>query len=520
MARPYVARLIEKHGLSGDTRPLAAVLVLVVALNAAGAMIVEIVAGRLLAPYFGMSLYSWTTVIGVVLTGLALGHWLGGRLADAHPGHRRALLGLACLAGAATTVLVLPLVAIAAGVADAFGLPPAGGVLVTGFVAFLLPSVAAGLVQPIATTFGLEALGAGAGRTVGRMLAAGVVGAIAGTFLAGFVLVAYLGSAGAIWLVAAVNALLAALLLAAGRLRLAGIGGFLVAGGFAATGAAPPLLGTPCEQESAYYCISVLPGERIDLPGARLMRLDALPHSLNAPDPARLEFSHLQLVDELVRARLGDRPFASFLVGGGGYTLPRAWLARDPANAVTVAELDPLVTEIAMAEMWFAPGSATRVLHEDARVALARAPGDRRYDVIVGDAFRDIAVPVHLVTDEFHALVRERLAPEGFYVLNVIDAVGPRRLASSIARTLEERFAVVEMWVETAEVQTSDFANFLVYASAVPSGLASPFRSVTEPVRRFERTAARAMGEAGVVRLTDDYAPVERLMLDHWFFGR
>jgi MFS family permease len=520
MTRPLVARLIDRYGLAGDTQPLAAVLVLVVALNAAGAMIVEIVAGRLLAPYFGMSLYSWTTVIGVVLTGLAIGHWAGGRLADAYPGHRRALLGLACLAGAGTTVLVLPLVAIAAGTTGAMGLPPAAGVLVTGFAAFLLPSAAAGLVQPIATTYGLQALGAGAGRTVGRMLAAGVVGAIAGTFLAGFVLVAYLGSAGSIWLVAALNALLAALLLAAGRLRLLGIAGCVLAGGVAATGAEPPLFGTPCQQESAYYCISVLPGHRVDLPGARLMQLDALPHSINMRDPEELAFSHLQLVDELVRARFGERPFASFLVGGGGYTLPRAWLARDPANAVTVAELDPLVTEIAMAEMWFAPGPMTRVLHEDARVALAREPEDQHYDVIVGDAFRDIAVPVHLVTDAFHDLVQGHLAADGFYVLNVIDAVGPRRLASSIVRTLESRFAVVEMWVETEEVQTSDFANFLVYASAVPSGLASPFRSTTEPRRRFERAAARELGEHGIVRLTDDHAPVERLMLDHWFFGR
>ena len=56
-------------------------LALAVALNAAAAMVLEIAAGRLLAPYFGMSLYTWTTVIGVVLAGLAAGHWIGGRLA-------------------------------------------------------------------------------------------------------------------------------------------------------------------------------------------------------------------------------------------------------------------------------------------------------------------------------------------------------------------------------------------------------------------------------------------------------
>ena len=64
-------------------RPVAQVVFFsAVALNAAGAMVVEITAGRLLAPYFGMSLYTWTTIIGIVLAGLTVGHWLGGALAD------------------------------------------------------------------------------------------------------------------------------------------------------------------------------------------------------------------------------------------------------------------------------------------------------------------------------------------------------------------------------------------------------------------------------------------------------
>lgn len=64
---------------TGD-RALALLLVPAVALNAASVMVVEIVAGRLIAPYFGMSLYTWTTGIGVVLAGLSLGHWLAGWL--------------------------------------------------------------------------------------------------------------------------------------------------------------------------------------------------------------------------------------------------------------------------------------------------------------------------------------------------------------------------------------------------------------------------------------------------------
>ena len=42
---------------------------------------VEIVAGRMIAPYVGMSLYTWTAIIAVVLAGFSVGHWWGGRIA-------------------------------------------------------------------------------------------------------------------------------------------------------------------------------------------------------------------------------------------------------------------------------------------------------------------------------------------------------------------------------------------------------------------------------------------------------
>ena len=500
-------------GIAGDRRLLAAVLVLVVAGNAAGAMIVEIVAGRMMAPYFGMSLYTWTTVIGVVLSGLAIGHWAGGRIADGYPEQRGTALGLACLAGALATTLILPVVGLVAGSLSLSGVPPSTAILVSGFAAFLIPSVTAGLVQPIATTFALDALGKSAGRIVGRMLAAGVVGAILGTFLAGFVLISYLGTAGSIWLVAALNALLGVMLVTAARHRLAGWSLFAIAAAFALTGTALPGFAAPCDVESRYYCIAVFSGEERNLPTARMLRLDALMHSVNDADPLYLAFSHLQWMDELIQQRFAEAPFASFFIGGGGYTLPRTWLDRNPLNDITIAELDPLVTSIARSRLWFDPGPATTILHMDARLALARLPEGREFDVIVGDAFRDIALPAHLITDEFHGLVRQRLAADGFYLLNVIDAVRSGRLVGSVTRTLRRRFEVIEVWHDTAAYQTSDSINFIIYASSRPSGLASPLVAQSAPETRWARFPSEAIDDVpGAIVLTDDLAPVERLL--------
>lgn len=505
---------MARHGIEANRRLLAAVLVLVVAGNAAGAMIVEIVAGRLLAPYFGMSLHTWTTVIGVVLSGLAIGHWLGGRLADAYPENRAAALGLACLAGAVTTVLILPAVGLVAGSLSVAGVPLATATIVAGFAAFLIPSITAGLVQPMATTYALETMGAGAGRIVGRMLAAGVVGAILGTFLAGFVLIAYLGSAGSIWLVAAVNALLGAGLVTAARQRAAALALFAMASTVVVTGAALPGFAVPCDRESHYFCIGVFTGDERNLPDARMLRLDALTHSVNHPDPGYLAFTHLQWMDELVYRRFDTAPFTAFFIGGGGYTLPRTWLARNPDTAITVAELDPEVTAIAEAALWFEPGPQTRILHTDARLALRRDLRDQRFDVIVGDAFRDIALPPHLITDEFHALVESRLTADGFYVLNIIDAVAARRLIGSVVETLRPHFSVIEVWYDSAAYQTAQHINFIVYAASRPTGLESPLDARTAPATRWERLRPEAMIDVpGAVFLTDDFTPVERLLV-------
>ena len=82
-------------------------------LSSAMLMVLEIDAGRLIAPFTGSSLYSWTSIIGVVLAGLSLGNWIGGRLAGGTNGHL--VLGLALTGSALTTLLVLPLIVLVAG---------------------------------------------------------------------------------------------------------------------------------------------------------------------------------------------------------------------------------------------------------------------------------------------------------------------------------------------------------------------------------------------------------------------
>ena len=84
---------------------LAALLVFV---SSGAVLVLETLAGRLLAPYVGVTLESFTGIIGTILAGIAFGSWWGGRLADRHP--PKALLGPTMVLGGALSLLSIPVV--------------------------------------------------------------------------------------------------------------------------------------------------------------------------------------------------------------------------------------------------------------------------------------------------------------------------------------------------------------------------------------------------------------------------
>jgi hypothetical protein len=354
------------------------------------------------------------------------------------------------------------------------------------------------------------------------MFALGAVGAILGTVAAGFWLLGWVGSHGAVLVVTLIYAALALPFLR-GAGRVAAVVVLLVAavGGVAGPGRVAALT-SPCLAESDMFCIrvDVLREQGRD---ARVMVLDHLAHGVNdRADPALLLSPYLHLVDELQRLRQPGRSPEAFFVGGGAYTLPRAWGNTHPEARLTVAEIDPLVTQVAVERLWVDP-SRFEVIHRDARTALRDLPEARRFDVIFGDAFHDIAIPQHLVTDEFHALVKARLHPDGFYAINVIEALREPPFLLSLVHTLRARFAHVELWLDSATLGPQEArATWVVIASDVDSGLRE-VRAETGFARTWLRVPTEAMlavlDPDALVFLTDDYAPVDRLMR-HILFDR
>ena len=490
-------------GPSGTPLPgwLAAAVVF---LGSAAVLVLEIVGLRLVAPYVGVTLQTSSAVIGVALAAIAVGALLGGRLADEVDPRR--LLGPLLLAGGALMTLV-PFVVRTAG-ATLTG-STSGTVLLLAALAVFAPSVVLSAVPPMVVKLQLATLRE-TGTVVGRLSGVGTVGAIAGTFLTGFVLVrlltsnAILVSTGALLLV--VGLALAAYLRRADRQLVLGT---VVVALFGAT--LTVVVGGPCGVETRYHCASVVADP--ERPTGQVLVLDTLRHSyVDAADPTYLEINYVNAIASVLdTVAPAGAPLDVLHLGGGGLTLPRYLEATRPGGRNVVLEVDPGVAEIGLGlRPPTGPDLDLRIV--DARVGL-RAQPTGSYDAVVGDAFGGVSVPWHLTTRETVLDVRRTLRPGGVYALNVID-YPPASFARAELATVGSVFEHVVVIGTPGALRATVGGNYVIVGSARPLPLAAISRRIDR-----RGTPIQVLGEAGTAALagrspilTDAYAPVDQLL--------
>ena len=488
-------------------------------------LVIELVAGRILAPYVGVSLYTWTSIIGVVLAGISGGAWAGGWLADRRP--VASTLGWLLLASGIAAILIAPATTL---FASDDGLLTTAGIAMTllrrvvilSFLLFFVPSFLLGMISPVAVKLAVRDL-ATTGSVVGKIYALSTLGSIAGTFVTGFYLVARFGTRATVVGVGVV--LIASALTFGGLLR--GVGRvvamvMLAAGclyaGTRTTDAPPPYrnpelpgpkTGIVHTEESQYYTIAVERTVRGDN-GAPLhaLHLDHLVHSYaDLADPSYLEYGYLELFLDVVEwtARKGSR-FRVLFIGGGGYTLPRLLEREYPQAQIDVVEIDPAVTGVAQRYFGLQRNTRIRTFHEDARWFALRA--HERYDAIFIDAFNDLSVPYHLTTREHTLQLQRLLAPDGTLAVNLIDDFGKGRFLASYAKTLQSVFGAsnVAVVMEEAADMESDRSTFVVLASSWAVRADGDTHVLTgQPLRTY-------LARRNAMILTDDHAPVDNML--------
>lgn len=487
----------------------------VVAFSSFCTLLIEIGASRMLAPTYGVSLFSWTGIIGVVLLGMAAGNYLGGILADRYA--KQTVLSGALVVAAASALFILPINKL---LSDSHALESPNLmrtiVLHTALV-FLVPIAALGTISPQVVKLALAELSR-AGRTVGLLYAWSTAGAIAGSFATGWFLIATFG----------VNALVFAS--AVGLLLLgAALGGvwkrpraFAASAAVGALALAMGSLGfakSQCTEETDYFCIKVY---RVDYLGHEYigMQLDMLLHALTRlDDPSALGYPHDYIQGEIMQELVTREPSPSVLViGGGGYVFPR-WIEHFvPSAKVDVVEIDPAVTRVALEKFGVKKDTKIRSFALDGRQFVAEVAEKGAYDLIVQDAVNDLSVPYHLLTKEYDQMVKQLLKPNGVYLLSAIDDVPRGGLLRAAIRTMKEVFPHVTVLHEAStggkgqsiymvcgSMQPFDVEK--VRAAAMAAGVEKPRAAQLSP-----EAIQAYLDYAPAVLLTDEYAPVDNLL--------
>src|SRR5258708_8826434 len=159
-------------------------LILLVFVAGACSLAVELAASRLLAPYFGTSLFVWANLIGLILLYLTIGYYLGGRLADRFP--RPGLLYILTTVAAFLIGLIpfisRPILSWSLSSFATYSISVFYGSLVSVILLFAIPMILLGCVSPFAIRLRVEQVGK-SGRTAGQLYAISTAGSILGTFL-------------------------------------------------------------------------------------------------------------------------------------------------------------------------------------------------------------------------------------------------------------------------------------------------------------------------------------------------
>ena len=487
-------------------------------------LVIELVAGRIMAPYVGVSLYTWTSIIGVVLAGISIGAYLGGLLADRFP--RPSTLGWLLFLSGIGAFTISPLTNLIG--AAQFQATLMMRILLLTTAIFFIPSCILGMISPVVVKLTLSNLDK-TGNVVGKIYAFSTLGSIIGTFATGFYLISWMGTRN-ILLTVGMILVLSALIFGGAFIRKKSFAIFLavfasVVWAFYGYAFKMPLdKNTYYFKESDYYTIKV---KKYLTKEGKLwtdaLVLDNLIHSINdLNNPQYLDYEYLRIYDEFVGWRTNRKgSLKALFIGGGGYTFPHCLEVMYPQAEIDVVEIDPEITKAVHEYLGVPKDSRIRSFNEDGRWFVMNCPEKGKYDFIVGDAFNDLSIPYHLTTLEFARQMAELLKPDGILMANVIDSFQKGLFMPSYIRTLEEVFGRgnVHLVFHKPDYEKTGISTCIIVASRRPidmddfiavvkSRKGDQMMSHIVPRERLQEY----LNDRPAVILTDDYVPVDNLI--------
>ena len=507
---------------AGASQTAAAVVIYAVAfVTGAIVMSFEMLGSRYLNPYFGSGIYTWASLISTVLIALTAGYFLGGALADRTAS--LAVLALTVIIGSAY-LLVLPSFApavlefVLAGIDDI-----RAGSLLASLALMFFPVAFLGMYSPFAIRLLLRSAQR-SGRVSGAVYGVSTAGSIVGTLGTTFFLIPTIGSRAITLTLGALGVIAGLALLALARFERRAYAVLVIAALAALTapaGRAESLIdediraamvarpnGRLAHIETEYNDVFITKRQNQLVMSFQVKGWDYTELVANLLDPDDLPLRYAQVMT--IATIYPETPRKILMLGLGGGSIS-TYLGRFmPEALITTVEIDPGV--ISAAKTYFGLRETERIRYRagDGRVFLTRS--SELYDLILLDAYRGGYVPFHLLTREFYALVKARLAPGGAAAFNVHDGT---KLYASTVKTLGEVFPALDLYptargeviaLATAIALDKDTLERRAAALQARHGFRFALPQILQ--RRLDRPQVEVHAAKGDV-ITDDFAPAD-----------
>jgi spermidine synthase len=520
---------------SNDSRLVTSSVFLTIAfLAGAGTMLVEVLAPRIMQPYFGASTFVWTNVIGVILLAMALGYNLGGKLAEKGPGSTRiawtlsfaALLTLfAKIAFPALAEFLLPSAEALADSADARSRLQTGSLVAAICLfcppVFLLATLTPQIIQEVVRN------GASVGRASGRVFMWGTLGSLVGTFLPTYWLVPQFGTLISFFIAAGLLFLPAAILFGTNhKAKVAScifaVLSVVVLGSASSSGPIREVLEGEellFEAESRYQYLRLVKKPAVEDPSIQETKLcldEGLLdfHSVDTHGRVGTLGKYYDYFAILPTLFSPDRKLKILVLGSGMGTMSKMLCAFWPEQIgrIVDVEIDPAVIKLAASMAREHGETQDKRIESVAMDARAYAQvTNEKFDLILVDAYaRQVDIPFHMTTVEFFEMLSQRLVSNGIVALNVSAKDPEAALTKSILRSMATgglrglHSTWIRYWGNRMLWGGSNRVSVALTKIDVPKEL----QSVQEHALRVQRAAPI---DDGAVLLTDDHAPVEEL---------
>lgn len=420
---------------------------------------IELTISRIIAPYFGASILVWTNIIAIILSGLALGYYLGGKIADKYPQPKYLFY---TIFSSGIILLIIPFLV----------KPLASKILINPFtsqsssltillasfltivILFMIPITLLAFTSPYIiklTSKDNKTIG----QTSGKVFSIGTIGSIIGTFLPALLFIPFLGSKQTILFFACLLIIISIIGLLKNKFKFASI--IILTIPLSLTNTLPVKSNshTILEKESPYQYIQVIQkdskkyllfneGSGIQTPFNKKDILSYAYYDYYTPLPYLLPKK--KKLNILI---LG-------LAAGNMNNQYHHFFNKKYALKIDGVEIDQNVIDIAKKHFHLNQENLN-IYNQDARIFLKTT--NEKYDLILMDIYKQHYLPEHMATTEFFSEIKQKLNKNGIFAINIISTSKKSQLFKSINNTIAKNFK------KTYYLNIPNYLNYLVYAS-------------------------------------------------------